>query len=125
MIIKPMIRSNICMNAHPEGLAVEVRRQIDYVKSQPSIDGPTNALIIGGSAGYGLASRIVAAFGCGAATVNVAYEKAASGKRTATAGWYNTEHFERLAREEGLAVRSFFGDAFSNEIKDEVADYIR
>ncbi len=86
MIIKPLIRNNICLNAHPEGLKVEVARQIDYVRSKPGVNGPKHVLIIGGSAGYGLASRIVAAYGCGAATINVAFEKPAGGRRTATVG---------------------------------------
>lgn len=125
MIIKPMIRSNICMNAHPLGLDKEVVRQIDYVKSQGAIDGPKRVLIIGGSTGYGLASRIVAGYGCGSATINVAYEKPASGKRTATVGWYNTESFEKHAREDGLECHTFYGDAFSDEMKEDVVARIR
>jgi enoyl-[acyl-carrier protein] reductase/trans-2-enoyl-CoA reductase (NAD+) len=125
MIIKPMIRNNICMNAHPVGLAREVERQIEYVKKQEKVNGPKRVLVIGGSAGYGLASRIVAAYACGAATVNVAYEKPASGKRTATVGWYNTEIFEEQAQNDGLEVHSFYGDAFSDEMKDNVASHIR
>lgn len=125
MVIKPMIRNNICLNAHPEGLAVEVDRQIDYVRRSGSIDGPRRVLVIGGSAGYGLASRIVAAFGCTAATINVAFERPASDKRTATVGWYSTEHFEQRARAAGLDVATVYGDAFSNEVKDETVELIR
>ena len=125
MVIKPMIRSNICMNAHPAGLAREVQSQIDYVRERRRIDGPTRVLVIGGSAGYGLASRIVAAFGCGAATVNVAFERPASEKRTATAGWYNTEYFEKQARDEGIEAATIYGDAFSDEIKDETVALLR
>ncbi len=125
MVIKPMIRSNICMNAHPVGLAREVRKQIDYVKERGSIPGPTRVLVIGGSAGYGLASRIVAAWGCGAATVNVAYEKPASGTRTATVGWYNTEYLEDQARADGLDVSTVYGDAFSDEVKDQTISLLR
>ena len=125
MVIKPMIRSYICMNAHPAGLAREVDRQIEYVKSRDRIEGPRRVLVIGGSTGYGLASRIVAAFGCGSATINVAYEKPASERRTATVGWYNTESFETRARDEGLEVHTFYGDAFSDEMKNDVASLIR
>jgi enoyl-[acyl-carrier protein] reductase/trans-2-enoyl-CoA reductase (NAD+) len=125
MIIKPMIRNNICMNAHPEGLEREVAQQIEYVKSRPQVDGPKKVLVIGGSAGYGLASRIVAAYACGAATINVAFEKPASGRRTATVGWYNTESFERQARSDGLECHTFYGDAFSDELKDQVADLVK
>jgi enoyl-[acyl-carrier protein] reductase / trans-2-enoyl-CoA reductase (NAD+) len=125
MTIKPMIRNNICLNAHPEGLKMEVARQIDYVKAQPRVQGPKRVLIIGGSAGYGLASRIVAAYGCGSATLNVAFEKPASGNRTATVGWYNTESFEVLARADGLECHTFYGDAFADDMKDQVAALIK
>ncbi len=125
MIIKPMIRNNICLNAHPEGLKIEVARRIDYVKGKPAVDGPKRVLIIGGSAGYGLASRIVAAYGCGAATINVAFEKPAGGTRTATAGWYNTESFEARARQDGLECHTFYGDAFADDMKDQVASLIQ
>ncbi|MFW5737954.1 MAG: enoyl-ACP reductase FabV [Spirochaetota bacterium] len=125
MIIKPMIRNNICMNAHPKGLAVEAQRQIDYVKNRDTIDGPKRVLVIGGSAGYGFASRIVSAYACGASTINVAFERPASGKRTATVGWYNTEYFEGRAKDDGLDVATIYGDAFSDEIKDETVKLIR
>lgn len=76
MIIKPKVRGFICTNAHPEGCAANVREQIDFVKSQGEIaDGPKKVLVIGASTGYGLASRITAAFGCGAATLGVFFEK--------------------------------------------------
>ncbi|TVQ23337.1 MAG: trans-2-enoyl-CoA reductase family protein [Spirochaetaceae bacterium] len=125
MVVHPMIRSNICMNAHPVGLARETQRQIDYVTSQGPLPGPRRVLIIGGSAGYGLASRIVAAYACNAATINVAFERPASGKRTATVGWYNTEYFEQQARADGKDVSTVYGDAFSNDVKDQVVDRIR
>ncbi|MCB9757549.1 MAG: bifunctional NADH-specific enoyl-ACP reductase/trans-2-enoyl-CoA reductase, partial [Candidatus Omnitrophica bacterium] len=69
MIVHPKIRGFICTTAHPLGCAANVREQIEYVQSQPKIvNGPKNVLVIGASNGYGLASRIVAAFGCGAKT---------------------------------------------------------
>lgn len=120
MVVKPMIRSNICMNAHPQGCEQNVARQIEYVKSQGPIDGPKNVLVIGASGGYGLASRITAAFGCGAATIGVAYESPAKGSRTASAGWYQDLAFRRFADEAGLPNRSFIGDAFAHETKRDV-----
>lgn len=125
MIIKPMIRNNLCLNAHPEGLKIEVGRQIDYVQSKPALNGPRRVLIIGGSAGYGLASRITAAYGCGASTINVAFEKPAGGSRTGTAGWYSTESFEARARKDGLECNTFYGDAFGDDMKDQVASLIQ
>ena len=78
MIIKPRIRGFICTTAHPAGCAANVRQQIDYVREQGRLDAGapvSNALVVGSSGGYGLASRIVAAFGCGAATLGVSFEK--------------------------------------------------
>ncbi|NCN04378.1 MAG: trans-2-enoyl-CoA reductase family protein [Spirochaetales bacterium] len=120
MVIKPMIRSNICMNAHPVGCEKEVQDQIVYLKKQPKlINGPKKVLIIGSSTGYGLASRISVAYGSGAQTLGVAFEREASEKRTASMGWYNTIAFEAQAKVDGLYAESINGDAFGNEIKAE------
>lgn len=120
-----MIRNNICMNAHPGGCEQNVLNQIEYVRSQPAISGPANVLVVGASAGYGLASRIAAAFGAGAATIGVAYENPAKGSRTASAGWYLDKAFQKYAGEAGLVHRSILGDAFSHEIKQQVIEAIR
>jgi enoyl-[acyl-carrier protein] reductase/trans-2-enoyl-CoA reductase (NAD+) len=118
MIIQPKVRGFICTNAHPQGCAANVREQIDYIKSQPPIgDGPKNVLVVGASTGYGLASRITAAFGCGAGTLGVFFEKPPTDKRTASAGYYNSAAFEEEAHKAGLYAKSINGDAFSNEIK--------
>lgn len=125
MVIKPMIRSNICMNAHPTGCEVEVRREIEYVEKQKSVDGAKKVLIIGSSTGYGLATRIVAGAGSSADTLGVAYERPASGKRTATVGWYNTLAYEQYAESKGLYAETIFGDAFSEEIKRQTIEKIK
>ena len=101
MIIKPKVRGFICLTAHPAGCEAHVKEQIDTVKSKGLIEnGPKNVLVIGSSTGYGLASRITAAFGCRANTVGVFFEKEPSEKRPATAGWYNSVAFEKLAKAE-------------------------
>lgn len=125
MIVNAKFRGFICTTAHPEGCALHVNKQIEYVKKQPHIEGPKKVLVIGSSAGYGLASRIVSTFGSGAATVGVFFEKPASGNRTASAGWYNTATFEKAAHEAGLYAKSVNGDAFSNEIKQQTIDLIK
>lgn len=102
MIIQPKTRGFICTTAHPDGCAIQVQRQVEYVKGKPAVKGPRNALVIGASTGYGLASRIVAAFGAGANTIGVYFDKAAEGARTASAGWYNSAAFEEAASEAGL-----------------------
>jgi enoyl-[acyl-carrier protein] reductase/trans-2-enoyl-CoA reductase (NAD+) len=125
MVIQPKVRGFICTTAHPVGCARHVEQQIEYVKSQGKVNGPKKVLVIGASTGYGLASRIVAAFGCEAATIGVFFEKPASDTRTATAGWYNTAAFEKAAREAGLYAKSINGDAFSDEIKQQTIDLIK
>lgn len=126
MIIQPKIRGFICTTAHPVGCARSIQEQIDYVKKQGTVEhGPRRALIIGASNGYGLASRIVSAFGCGASTIGVFFEKEPEDKRTASAGWYNSVAFEQKAGQAGLYAKSFNGDAFSDDIKKKVVDAIK
>lgn len=126
MIIKPKVRGFICTNAHPVGCAAHVQEQINYVKKQPKMaNGPKNVLVIGASTGYGLASRINAAFGNGAKTLGVFFEKAPTEKKAASAGYYNAAAFEAAAKAEGLYARSLNGDAFSNELKAQTIDAIK
>ena len=102
MIVQPKVRGFICTTAHPVGCEAAVKQQIDYVKSKGRLNGAKKVLVIGSSMGYGLASRISAAFGCGAATLGVMFDKEGGGNKTGTAGWYNTKAFEKFAAEEGL-----------------------
>lgn len=125
MIIQPKIRGFICTTAHPEGCKKAVEQQIQYVRSQESISGPKNVLVIGASTGYGLASRIVATFASKAKTIGVFFERNADEKRTASPGWYNTAAFEKIAHQEGHYAKSVNGDAYSQEIKQRTADLIR
>lgn len=126
MIISPKIRGFICTTAHPDGCAANVQSQIDYVKSQPALEnGPKRVLVVGSSTGYGLASRIVPAFGAGAATIGVFFEKEPTEKKTASAGWYNSAAFETAAKEAGLYAKSFNGDAFSKDMKQKVIEAIK
>lgn len=125
MIIQPKIRSNICITSHPVGCAREVQRQIDYVKAKGPFAGPKRVLVVGASTGYGLASRIVAAFGSGAATLGVSFEKEGSAKGPGTAGWYNTLAFDHFAKQAGLVSASLNADAFSNDTKRQAADWIK
>ncbi len=125
MIIQPKIRGFICTTAHPAGCFRMVEEQVNYVKSQGTFEGPKNVLVIGASTGYGLASRIAATFGANAKTIGVFFEKEADDKRTATAGWYNTAAFEKIAHAENHYAKSINGDAFSHEIKQRTAELIR
>ena len=126
MLITPKIRGFICTTSHPEGCAAHVQQQIDYVKSQPPLkNAPKRVLVVGASTGYGLASRIVPAFGGGASTLGVFFEKEPTEKKTASAGWYNSVAFEEAAAAAGLYAKSFNGDAFSNEMKAQVIAAIK
>ncbi|MEO0415221.1 MAG: enoyl-ACP reductase FabV [Verrucomicrobiota bacterium] len=126
MIVAPKIRGFICTTAHPDGCAANVQAQIDYVQSKPALENPPkNVLVVGSSTGYGLASRIVPAFGGGAATVGVFFEKPGTERKTGSAGWYNSVAFEAAAKEAGLYAKSFNGDAFSDELKDQVIQTIK
>ena len=126
MIIEPRIRGFICLTAHPAGCAAHVRQQIEAVRAGGPIDGaPKRVLVLGCSGGYGLASRIVAAFGGGAATIGVSFEKPPAETKTATAGWYNNLAFEREAAAAGLTCATLDGDAFSDAMKARTAEAIR
>ena len=133
MVIQPKIMRNVCLTAHPKGCAFDVRRQITWVQDAAAgtLPGysaakpeemPKRVLIVGGSTGYGLASRITAAFIGGADTLNVSFEREPDEKRVATPGWYNTKAFEQEAAKAGIKAASVFGDAFSREIKEQVAE---
>jgi enoyl-[acyl-carrier protein] reductase / trans-2-enoyl-CoA reductase (NAD+) len=126
MIIKPRVRGFLCTTTHPVGCAANVRHQIDYVQSHgPMENGPKRVLVIGASTGYGLASRITAAFGAGAATLGIFFEKEGTETKPGTAGWYNSAAFHSAAEAEGLYAKSINGDAFSDEIKQKTIATIR
>jgi enoyl-[acyl-carrier protein] reductase/trans-2-enoyl-CoA reductase (NAD+) len=146
MIVKPMIRSNICINAHPAGCAREVERQIEWVsaktasraasgKGNPQSGGsdlsetpaegrprPSAVLVLGCSTGYGLASRITASFAYGAPTIGVSFEKEGSETKSGTPGWYNNRAFERAAAKAGIPSLTLNGDAFSDEVRAQVIE---
>jgi enoyl-[acyl-carrier protein] reductase/trans-2-enoyl-CoA reductase (NAD+) len=132
MIIKPKVRGFICTNSHPAGCAANVGEQIAYIKDQDlsansvSTEGsPKNVLIVGASTGYGLASRITAAYGYGAKTLGLFFEKPPTERKTASAGFYNSAAFEEQAHADGLYAKSINGDAFSNEAKQHAIELIQ
>lgn len=126
MIIKPKIRGFICTTTHPEGCEQNIKAQITATQAQGKVDtGPKRVLIIGASSGYGMASRVTAAFGYGAATIGVFLEKPATEKKPGTAGWHNSAAFEKLAHEAGLYAKSLNGDAFSHAAKNKTIELIQ
>ncbi len=126
MVIQPKVRGFLCTTTHPTGCLENVRRQVAHVQGKGEIaDGPKRVLVLGASTGYGLASRITAAFGSGAATIGVFFEKPGSERKPGTAGWYNSAAFHQLAEAAGLYAKSFNGDAFSDEMKARVISLIK
>jgi len=126
VIIKPKTRGFICTTTHPTGCEANVNEQIARVKADGKVEnGPKNVLVIGASTGYGLASRITAAFGSGAATLGIFLEKPATEKKPGSAGWYNSAAFEKAAHAEGLYAKSINGDAFSNEMREKAIETIK
>ncbi|PQJ78048.1 enoyl-ACP reductase FabV [Polaribacter porphyrae] len=125
MIIEPRTRGFICLTSHPTGCEQNVIDQIEYVKLKGKIDGAKKVLVIGASTGFGLASRITSAFGSDAATIGVFFDKPATEGRPGSPGYYNTAAFEKHAHQAGLYAKSINGDAFSNEIKEQVVNLIK
>lgn len=126
MIIKPKIRGFICTTTHPVGCEKNIQAQIEYTKQQGSIqNGPKRVLVIGSSAGYGMSSRIAAAYGSDASTIGVFFEKPATERKPGSAGWYNSAAFEKQAKADGLYAKSINGDAFANETKAKVIELIK
>lgn len=125
MIIEPRTRGFICLTSHPTGCEQNVINQIEYIKSKGKIKGAKKVLVIGASTGFGLASRITSAFGSDAATIGVFFDKPATEGRPGSPGYYNTAAFEKHAHKAGLYAKSINGDAFSNEIKEQVVNLIK
>lgn len=132
-VIKPMIRSNICINAHPIGCAKDTENQINWVKEQKAKKGvksakegndkaPKTVLVLGCSTGYGLCSRITAAFEYGADTIGVSFEKEASTTKGGTPGFYNNKAFDKAAAAAGLKSVTLNMDAFSHDCRKAVIE---
>lgn len=120
------MRGNVSIGVNPIGCKQEVLNQIEYVKEQGTYEGPKRVLIIGASSSYGLATRISLAFGAGADTIGVSFEKGPRSERNlGTAGWYNNIYFKQAAEAEGLVAKNFVQDAFSHQTKQDVIDYIK
>ena len=118
MIIRPRVRGFMCITSHPVGCEANVKSQIEFIKSRSAIDSPKRVLVIGSSTGYGLAARITAAFGGGASTLGVFFEKPGTDRKPGTAGWYNSAAFHKFAAQDGLYAKSLNGDAFSDDVKE-------
>ena len=124
MIVKPRIWGFICTTAHPTGCAANLREQIAALQDVRG-PGPKRVLVIGASTGYGLAARVTAAFGYGAATLGVFYEKPGKDNKPGSAGWYNSAAFDAAAKERGLTSLNLNGDAFCDAARAKAIQMIR
>jgi enoyl-[acyl-carrier protein] reductase/trans-2-enoyl-CoA reductase (NAD+) len=125
-IVKRRSRGFICVNSHPEGCYLNVGRQIAVAdKAALGRSAAYNVLVIGASTGYGLASRIASAWGYGARTLGVFFERPPDGDKTATAGYYNSAALHEYAKRYGLFAASINGDAFSDACKREAVAIVR
>src|SRR2546427_12133002 len=93
--VKMRARGFICVNSHPQGCRKNVERQVATVRQAGPRgarvkNGFKNVLVVGASTGYGLASRIAAAWGFGARTLGAFFERPPGSGKTATAGVYNS-----------------------------------
>lgn len=125
MIVKPRTRGFVCVTAHPKGCEARVQEEIAVARAAKQEGGPKKVLVLGASTGYGLSTRIAAAFSHGAATLGVFYERPSLNGKPASAGWYNSVGFEKAAHEADLYAKSINGDAFSNEIKAQIIATIK
>jgi enoyl-[acyl-carrier protein] reductase/trans-2-enoyl-CoA reductase (NAD+) len=125
MVVEPRIRGFVCVTAHPKGCEAKVRQEIEVAKAAKKAGGPRKVLVLGSSTGYGLSTRVAAAFGHDAATLGVFYERPSMNGKPASAGWYNSVGFEKAAHEAGLYAKSINGDAFSAEVKEEAIAMIK
>ncbi|MFI6063244.1 enoyl-[acyl-carrier-protein] reductase FabV [Streptomyces sp. NPDC051286] len=127
-IVSSRSRGFLFLDSHPAGCTRLVQDMWQAVP-EPAQEGHTDAdeapvaLVIGSSAGYGLAATIAGLARAGIRGVGVSFEKA-PGRRTATAGWYRTAATAELAVKHGRDFVFLNGDAFSDTLKDQVADLL-
>ncbi|MFB8407733.1 enoyl-[acyl-carrier-protein] reductase FabV [Streptomyces sp. NPDC055912] len=123
-VITPKNRGFLFLDSHPAGCRrlVEEMWQAVPAPAAAGTGGPV-ALVIGSSAGYGLAATIAGLARVGIRGIGVCFEKAPA-RRTGTAGWYRTAATARLARQHGRDMVFLNGDAFSDTTKEQVADLL-
>ncbi|WP_328792460.1 MULTISPECIES: enoyl-[acyl-carrier-protein] reductase FabV [unclassified Streptomyces] len=125
-VLTPRNRGFLFLDSHPAGcerLVADMWRACPDPVDVPEGAGPV-ALVIGSSAGYGLAATVAGLKRAGIRGVAVSFEKAPTERRTATAGWYRTAATADIARTAGRDLVFLNGDAFSDTMKNEVADLI-
>ncbi len=122
----PRFAGSVCLSVNPRGCSAGVRTWIEQVCASPALDsGPKSVLVLGCSGGYGLAARIVAAFGARAQTFGVSFERPATVRRGATPGWYNNLTFDLAAAEAGVFSETLVADAFLDSTREKVIELVK
>jgi enoyl-[acyl-carrier protein] reductase / trans-2-enoyl-CoA reductase (NAD+) len=123
-VLRPEGKGFIFLDAHPTGCARTVDEMIAEVGHAVDHRGPTGprVLIIGCSAGYGLAATVAGLFGYGARVIGVCYERPATARRTASAGWYRTATVADRAAADGLQFVAVNADCFDPAVRADVLD---
>lgn len=126
-VIPAKTKGFISINSHPTGCTKSVTEWSERAKSKPTLSGlgsNPKALILGGTTGYGLATRVILAENLNASTISVGFDAAASESRPGTAGWYNTYAFHQRHKGSGKHF-SLNGDAFAQETRENVVKLIK
>ncbi|MGA8115803.1 MAG: enoyl-[acyl-carrier-protein] reductase FabV [Actinocatenispora sp.] len=126
--VSPRSYGFLYFDSHPVGCARHVRdlwRAVPGPTAATSAGGGPVALVVGSSAGYGLAATIAGLARVGIRGVGVCSEKPTTDRRTATAGWYRTAATAELARRHGRDMVFVNGDAFADTTKEQVAELLR
>ncbi|MBI0293231.1 enoyl-[acyl-carrier-protein] reductase FabV [Streptomyces sp. PRKS01-29] len=126
-VIAPRNRGFLFLDSHPAGcerIVEDMWQAIPAPATTPAGDGPV-ALVIGSSAGYGLAATVAGLKRAGIRGIGICFEKAPTERRSATAGWYRTAATASLAEAAGRDMVFLNGDAFADFMKGHVGDLIK
>ncbi|MFJ8826740.1 enoyl-[acyl-carrier-protein] reductase FabV [Streptomyces sp. NPDC102467] len=119
--LAPGGRGFLMVNAHPQGAVDTVDRLWQQLPQQEAAaEKPPVVVVVGFSAGYGLAATLAAARR-GAVGVGVAYEAAETHRRTASAGWYRAARTAELADGWTFLNTDAFADTAKTEVIKELA----
>ncbi len=124
-VLRPEGKGFIFLDSHPAGCAATVDAMISEAASQRAEAAGLagrRTLILGCSAGYGLAAAVAGLFGYGAQVIGLCYERPSTARRSASAGWYRTATLASRAAEAGLAFEPMMGDCFDPAVRAAVLD---
>jgi len=136
-VVTPSGRGFLLLDSHPAGCERAVQDLAATIAALPPVPGVPGvpgvpavpdggrerrpvALVIGSSAGYGLAATVAGLVRYGITGLGISFEKA-PGRRTGTAGWYRTAATASVAAGAGSGFTFLNADAFADATKDEAA----